>query len=103
MLSSAKSALLVHRVPIRVLAYRYCKSPLLVVGFYCLHRISTSLHPSDRWGFEKLGYRYANRVPVRHGLYRYSSTVPVHPLVSGILSSLKIPMGIGTPCTVPVP
>ncbi|KAL4309524.1 hypothetical protein GQ457_01G018070 [Hibiscus cannabinus] len=78
-------------VPVRVLAYRYCKLPLLVVGFlapqyryghmgigtpsleyrYCLHRIGTGLHPSDRWGFEKLG--------------------------------LKTLMGIGTPCTVPVP
>ncbi|KAL4290368.1 hypothetical protein GQ457_14G017640 [Hibiscus cannabinus] len=94
MLSSAKSALLVHRVPVLVLAYWYCKLSLLAIGFlalqyqyehmgigtpsveyrYCLHRIGTCLHPSDRWGFEKLGYR-----------------------------SLKTLMGIGTLYTVSIP
>ncbi|KAL4297391.1 hypothetical protein GQ457_12G015710 [Hibiscus cannabinus] len=54
-------------------------------------------------GLKSLGIGTLDRVPVRRGLYRYSSSVPVQPFVSGKLSSLKTLMGIGTPCTVPVP
>ncbi|KAL4312647.1 hypothetical protein GQ457_01G010510 [Hibiscus cannabinus] len=51
MLSSAKYALLVHRVPVLVLAYRYCKLPFLAVGFlapqyrYALCRVSVLPSP----------------------------------------------------------
>ncbi|KAL4308920.1 hypothetical protein GQ457_01G031130 [Hibiscus cannabinus] len=108
MLSSAKTALLVHRVPVRVLVYRHSKLPLLVVGFlapqyryehmgidtpsvvcrYCLHRIGTNLHPR---------YRYAMVCIGTHPLYRYNH------LFLEKLSNLKTLMGISTPCTVSVP